>query len=128
MPPLLTKSKTSTTFNKMQAKPKVLLTDLGNVLVYSTEKHHTGKLNPRHTQLLLEEGDNYNFFKYFGINQKLIDLYAQIRQSIPIYMITEGSIQNYPPLKSKLEKAIDYQNIITTGALYLSKKEPEAYK
>ena len=43
-------------------------------------------------------------------------------------MITEGTIQNHPPLKEKLEKAFDFRNIISTGSLDLDKKKPEAYK
>lgn len=108
-------------------KPEVILVDLGNVLLYSKEKL-PGKMNPRHKQLLEEFGEDYPFFNYFGVNEKLLELLASLKDKYRIYIITEGTIQNYPPLKEKLETVFDFDNIISTGELGLDKTTPEAYE
>jgi FMN phosphatase YigB (HAD superfamily) len=108
-------------------KPDVIIMDLGKVLLYSTEEGHKGKLNPRHKQLMEELGDDYDFFNYFGLNEDLLSLLSELKEEYPIHMITEGTIQNFPPLKEKLETAFDYSNIHSTGNLGLDKKTPEAY-
>ena len=109
-------------------KPRILLVDLGKVLLNSTEEGHKGKLNPRHKQLIEELGDDYHFFDYFGLNEQLLDKLAEIKEEVPIYMITEGNIQDYPALKEKLITVFDYDKIYSTGQLGLDKKTPDAYE
>lgn len=113
--------------NLGMSKPKAIIMDLGKVLLYSTEKGHKGKLNPRHKQLTEDLGGEYDFFSYFGLNEELLQLLSTLKKEYPIYMITEGDIQNHPALREKLETAFDYANIHSTGKLGLDKKNPEAY-
>jgi FMN phosphatase YigB (HAD superfamily) len=112
---------------KLMPVPQVILMDLGQVLIFSTEEGHQGKLNPRHKELLETQGENYNFFNYFGLNEKLLELLAQLKEKYSIYMITEGNIQNHPQLREKLASAFDYDKFVSTGSLGLDKKTPEAY-
>ena len=108
-------------------KPEVILVDLGKVLLFSKEEL-PGKMNPRHKELLETKGDNYPFFEYFGINNNLLSLLSSLKDEYRLSMITEGVIQNHPPLREKLETAFDFEDIISTGALKLDKKKPEAYE
>ncbi|MFC1649414.1 HAD-IA family hydrolase [Patescibacteria group bacterium] len=112
---------------KDKGKPSVILMDLGKVILYSKEKL-PGKMNPRHKELLRTKGEDYPFFDYFGVNKKLLELLADIKGDFGIYMITEGTIQNHPPLREKLESAFDFEKVISTGALGLDKKKTEAYE
>lgn len=109
------------------SKPKAIIIDLGRVLLYSTEDGYKGKLNPRNKQLTEELGGEYDFFSYFGLNDELLQLLSTLKEEYPIYMITEGDIQNHPALREKLETAFDYANIHSTGKLGLDKKNPETY-
>lgn len=110
-----------------RARPEVILMDLGKVLLYSKEEL-PGKMNPRHKELLEQEGEDYPFFEYFGVNENLLETLAELKDTSQIYMITEGTIQNHPPLREKLETVFDYDKIISTGGLGLDKKKPEAYR
>lgn len=109
------------------SKPSVIVVDLGKVLLFSTEEGFKGKLNPRHKQLMKELGNDYDFFDYFGLNEELLSLLSELKEQYPIHMITEGTIQNFPLLKEKLETAFDFANIHSTGNLELDKKTPDAY-
>jgi len=111
----------------MKNKPKIILVDLGKVLLFSKEEL-SGKMNPRHKELIETAGKNYPFFKYFGVNEKLLKLLTGLKDKYLIYMITEGDIQNHSPLKERLEKALDYNHIFSTSSLNLDKKKPEAYE
>lgn len=113
---------------KLLPAPQVILMDLGQVLIFSTEEGHQGKLNPRHKELLETQGENYNFFNHFGLNERLLELLAQLKEKYSIYMITEGDIQNHPQLREKLESVFDYGKIVSTGSVGLDKKTPEAYE
>ena len=110
------------------SEPKILLVDLGKVLLNSSEEGHKGKLNPRHKELMEELGGDYKFFDYFKLNENLLATLGELKGKLPIYMITEGNIQNYPALREKLETVFDYDKIYSTGKLGLDKKEPEAYE
>jgi len=112
---------------KDQSKLSVILMDLGMVILYSKEEL-LGKMNPRHKELLEIEGKHYPFFAHFGVNDELLVFLAGLRGKYKIYMVTEGTIQNHQPLKEKLEVVFDFDNIISTGALGLDKKKPEAYE
>ena len=111
----------------VSGKPSVILMDLGKVLLYSKEEL-SGKMNPRHKDLLDKEGDNYPFYDYFGVNDKLLQLLASLKDKLRIYMLTEGTIQNHPPLRERLETAFDFDNIFSAGTLGLDKKKPVAYE
>ena len=108
-------------------KPEVLLMDLGEVILYSKEDL-PGKMNPKHKQLVKEQGVEYPFFDYFSVREGVLSLLEDLKDKYRIYMITEGVIQNNLLLKKELERVFDYKNIISTGALGLSKQSPEAYK
>lgn len=109
-------------------EPGILLVDLGKVLLNSSEKDHKGKLNPRHIELMEKLGGNYHFFDYFRLNEKLLSKLTELKEKLPIYMITEGKIQEYPDLKEKLAIVFDYEKIYSTGELGLDKKTPDAYE
>lgn len=108
-------------------RPEVLLMDLGKVILYSKE-NLPGKMNPRNKQLVKEQGVEYPFFDYFGVRERVLSLLEEIKDKFRIYMITEGVIQNNLLLRKELEHVFNYKNIISTGALGLSKQSPEAYK
>ena len=112
---------------KQSNELEVLLMDLGKVILFSKE-NLPGKMNPRNKELLKLHGPDYSFFDYFKVNEGLLSLLESVKDKYRIYMITEGVIQNNPLLKRQLQRVFDYENIISTGALGLSKQSPEAYK
>jgi HAD superfamily hydrolase (TIGR01549 family) len=108
-------------------KPSIILMDLGKVILFPKEDL-AGKMNSRHKELLETQGEDYPFFDYFGVNEGLLDLLEDLKERYQIYMITEGKIQNHPPLRKRLERVFNYNNIFSTGERGLDKKTPEAYE
>ena len=85
---------------------KALITDLSRVLLFPKEAEFTGSLNGLHEKLFKEEGD-YDFWKYFEINQELLAFYAELNKDLPVYVFTSKYIQEYPPLKERIQKRGD---------------------
>lgn len=103
---------------------EILISDLGGVLLFPKDSNHKGKLNPIYAEE--SEKNGFNFFDHFRLNTELLEYYQGLKEKgVVLYMITEGVIQNAPEIKPQLEAV--FTEIISSGELGLSKKEPTLY-
>lgn len=103
---------------------KAIISDLSRVLLFPVDEKYNGKLNALHKKLL-QSGD-YDFWKYFKINEELLEFYQKISLKIDFYMFTSGTIQEYPPLKEKLDPI--FKTVFSATRLGVKKDDPEAYR
>ncbi len=101
---------------------KSIITDFSRVLLFPKDKKYTGKLNQLH-QDLVKNGD-YDFWEYFKLNEELLGFYKN--QKLPVYIFTTGHIQEYPPLKQKLEGV--FEGIFTATGMDVQKDQKETYE
>lgn len=103
---------------------KVILSDLGAVLLFSTDKSYKGKLNPIYE--VEKEKENFRFFDYFDLNTELLDYYRKLKdKGLEFFIITEGFIQNDPAIKKSLYEV--FSHIYSGKKLGYSKKDPSLY-
>ena len=102
---------------------KAIITDLSQVLLFAVDEHYTGKLNDLHEKLL-KSGD-YNFWKYFRINEELLTFYQELSPKIDLYLFTTEYIQEYPPLKQQLDGI--FERILSAAQIGEKKNDPKAY-
>lgn len=100
-----------------------IISDLGNVLLFSKDKTYTGKLNPLHTHL--SQNANYKFLDHFELNTALLTHLKKYKDKLNIYMLTAGTIQNTPEIKQDLEEV--FQKVYSSKDLDVSKSDPEVY-
>ena len=100
-----------------------VITDFSKVLLFPADKTYLGKLNDLH-QDLLKDGD-YDFWKYFELNESLLEFYKKISKSVDVYVFTTGHIQEYPPLKEKLSGI--FKDIFISSELGFKKHQNAAY-
>lgn len=103
---------------------KTIIFDFSRVLLFAKNKGYKEDLNPLHKKLL-EQNQNYNFFDFFELNEKLLEFLEAIRDKFELYIFTSGSIQNAKEIKSRLDEV--FKDVFSAEELNLSKKDPQAY-
>ena len=104
---------------------KAIVSDLSRTLLFPKDENCSEGLNPLHKRLSSE--DNYDFWAYFKLNQDLLNLYQTINDKVTLYMLTTGHIQEWPPLKEKLQGI--FKGIFSTAVLdWPSKSDPQTFK
>jgi len=102
---------------------KAILSDLSRVVLLPKDKKYHGKLNDLYKEHARE--DNFIFFKYFETNERLLNLFSELKSKLPIYLFTTEYIQNDPAIKPKLESV--FNRIFSADELGLFKKDPKSY-
>ena len=102
---------------------KAILSDFSKVCVFAKDEKYTGGLNSLHEELL-KEGD-YDFWKYFSLNQELLSFYKNKSKSIDIYVFTTKYIQDYPPIKDKIDGI--FKDVFSGARLSIEKSNYESY-
>jgi len=103
---------------------KALITDMSKVLLFAKNPDYTGGLNELHEELT-QKGD-YDFWSYFEINQELLDFYGKINKKLPVHIFTSKYVQEYPPLKEKLEG--NFSGILSAKRMGIHKSEDSTYE
>jgi putative hydrolase of the HAD superfamily len=104
---------------------KVILSDLGNVLLFSKDKSFKGKLNPIYAEE--KDKDNFDFFDHFELNTELLQYYEDLKQKgVRFFMLTEGGIQDDPAIKNDIYKI--FEKVYSSGVMGLSKKDSKVYE
>ncbi len=110
--------------NEPQGKISTIISDLGAVLLFPKDKNYTGKLNPLRDKLA--QNPDFKFLDHFELNEELLDYLGKLKESYDFYIITEGTIQNAPEIKGKLDEI--FERIFSAKEMGSSKKDPESYK
>ena len=104
--------------------PKALVSDFSRVILLPVDGTYTGGLNPLH-RTLSEQGP-YDFFAYFKLNTELLDFYKSIVTLLPLYVLTEGTIQEHPALQEHLQGI--FREIFSCSRLGKKKDDPDSYR
>jgi HAD superfamily hydrolase (TIGR01549 family) len=100
-----------------------IITDLSRVLLFPVNDTYQDSLNELHEKL--SEKEDYDFWKFFKLNEKILNFYQKLSEKIDLYLFTSGAIQEYSPLKHKLEEV--FKDIFSAADLGLQKTDHEAY-
>jgi len=111
--------------HKAELQPKVILSDLGAVLLFPKDRNYKGKSNPIYNEE--SKKDSFNFFDHFVLNTELLKCYSRLKdKGHQFYMVTEGTIQNDPAVKSQINNV--FIKVFSTGSMGLNKKESNTYE
>lgn len=102
---------------------KALISDFSRVILTPTDDNYHGSLNDLHKELLAR-GD-YEFWKYFRLNQDLLAFYKILNEHIDIYVFTTEFIQEHPALQSELAEV--FKQTFSGARLGLNKLDPQSY-
>lgn len=100
-----------------------LLFDFSRVLLNAKDKNYSGLLNDLHKEM--SQKPNYNFFDYFELNEKLLNLLDILKNKYPLYIFTTGSVQNIPAVRKRIDPI--FRKIYSSEELGLNKKDPRSY-
>jgi len=103
---------------------KALVSDFSRVILSPIDNNYAGSLNDLYKKLTAQ--GNYDFWKYFQVNQNLLTFYKTISKQIDIYIFTTEYIQDHPALQPKIESIFKY--IFSSARLGLKKTDPQAYQ
>ena len=103
---------------------KVIVSDFSRTLLLPIDESYGGGLNALHENL--KDRVDYDIWKHYRLNQNLLDLYKTIGSRINIYMFTTGYIQEWPPLKEKLNGV--FREVFSSIRLDFKKDDPQSYK
>lgn len=101
---------------------KAVVSDFSRVLLFPADESYAGSLNALNKTLTMENPD-YDFWKYFRLNEALLEYYASL--DVPVYIFTSDTIQNHPAIKSKLDAI--FKDVLSAKELNVSKADPLAY-
>lgn len=102
---------------------KAVVTDFSRVLLFPVDHTYTGGLNTLNNDLLAENPD-YEFKKYFRVNEELIAYFASI--DLPVYIFTSETIQEHPAIREELDNVFD--GVFSAKHLGIRKTDAEAYR
>lgn len=102
---------------------KAILSDFSRVLLLPLDESYSGGLNALHKELLA--GGDYDFWQHFKVNDELLTVYREYQKGIEIAILTEGHIQDYPPVKERL--AGIFNHIFSATDIGLKKDDPQIY-
>lgn len=100
------------------------MSDFSRVLLSPTDDNYVGGLNDLHKELS-SLGD-YDFWKYFRLNQDLLTFFQILGKRIDVYVFTTEYIQEHPAIQPKMEGV--FKKIFSGASLGLKKTDPQSYK
>lgn len=101
---------------------KALVTDVSRVLLFPKDENYNGSLNALYKEHNSEK--DFQFFKYFRLNEELLDCYKNL--NINIHILTSDIIQEAPELKPYWDSIIS--KIFSASKMGVNKASSEAYK
>ncbi len=104
---------------------KAIVSDFSRTLLYPTDVSYTGGLNSLHESL--KDSADYDIWEHYRLNKDLLAFYKTKGNVVDVYMFTTRYIQEWPPLKEKLDSVFKY--VFSSARLGLPHKtNPQAYK
>ena len=103
---------------------KALVSDFSRVILSPADKNYAGGLNLLHKELSAK-GD-YDFCKFFQLNQDLLAFYKTIGGQINVFVFTSEYVQEHPALQPKMEGI--FKGVFSAARLGLKKTKSETYK
>lgn len=104
--------------------PKALVSDLSRTILFAKDPGYQDKLNSLHNSLFAKNS-GYDFWAYFEFDEALVDCYKTLGQHIPVYLFTKENIQDFAPLKARLDQV--FTGIFAADALGWPKNDPDTY-
>ena len=101
-----------------------ILSDFSRVILDVKDKYYADTLNGLHTELKDKYGE-FDFFKYFEFDEKLLELYKKLKEKYSLNIFTTGTIQDAPEVKQRIDGL--FENIYTVKDTGLQKSNPQAY-
>lgn len=102
---------------------KALISDFSGVVLKPVDDSYAGGLNALNNKLSTK-GD-YDFWRYFQVNENLLTFYKSINTKVDVYVFTTGHIQEHPALQSMLKGA--FKEVFSSERLGLNSKDSDAY-
>lgn len=102
---------------------KAVITDFSRVLLFPKDDSFHSGLNALNNQLL-DANPDYDFWRYFKINNELLNYYKSL--DIPVYIFTSETIQDHPAVKILIKGT--FKDVFSAKKLGLNKKEASSYK
>lgn len=103
---------------------KALLFDFSGVLLFPKDRSYRGALNDLNKKL--SQNPDYNFLDYFVLNNELMNYLGQLKNKLPVYMFTSGTIQEAPEIKGDLDRM--FTRIFSASKMGVEKGDQESYK
>ena len=103
---------------------KAIVSDFSRTLLSPTDETYTGGLNALHESL--KDRADYDIWEHYLLNQDLLAFYKTIGSRVDVYMFTTKYIQEWPPLKEKLDGV--FKEVFSGARLDLKKDDPQSYK
>ncbi len=103
---------------------KALLFDFSRTLLFPKDNQYVGSLNELYR--LKRDEINFNFFNYFELNDRAIDLLKPLKDKYKLAIFTSDSIQNDPAIYNKLSSV--FIKIYSAKEIGFSKSDPKAYE
>lgn len=104
---------------------KVILSDLARTFLFVKDSSWTETLNKLYSKLESEYPE-YDFWGYFYLDQKYLELMKSLKAKYSVNMFTSGYIQNHSELQ-KLFIPV-FENIFNEESVGFSKKDEQSYK
>jgi FMN phosphatase YigB (HAD superfamily) len=98
--------------------------DLSRVLLFPADINYTGELNKLYKDT--SSNPKYNFWDYFRLDEDKFNLLSKFKTNHDLYIFTQGSIQNAPELRQKLDML--FKKIYSAEETGLYKSDPASYK
>lgn len=103
---------------------KALLFDFARVILFPRDDLYKGELNKLHTKLSLLHG--YSFTNEFAMDPTMLEYLTSLKNLLPLYMFTSGTIQNAPEIRPTLDGL--FKKIYSASEMGIPKEYPLAYK
>lgn len=103
---------------------KSLLFDFSRTLLFPKDNQYVGSLNELYR--LKRDEINFNFFNYFKLNDRLINLIKPLKNKYKLAIFTSDSIQNDPAIYNQLSSV--FSKIYSAKEIGFSKSDPRSYE
>ncbi len=103
---------------------KAFLCDFSRVLLFPKDREYKGSLNGLYDDLLQTLGA-YDFFSYFDLNRELLEIFREMKNKFPMYILTTDKIQDVPDVRKIIDPVFD--NVFSAKNFALSKTDKKLY-
>ena len=101
----------------------VFLFDFSRVILFPKDPNYSDSLNALYKDHKDEE--NFDFFKYFRLNDELVIYLNSIKDTNDLYMFTSDIIQDAPELQPTVDSL--FKKVFSASKMGTNKALPEAY-
>ena len=100
-----------------------LIVDFSRVLIFSHEEVES--LN-KHHEYLQQQVEHYQVFDHFYLNDELLALLDEVKDSTHICLFSDSSLHSLPEIRARLQ--LTFADIISADESGFKKYDPKAYE